>query len=98
MDRLPAFDGQARGAGNERQFLQRVAAIGDFRRQGVVLAVVAEGFVVEGLEDDIDLLLKQFAVGFLIQQGRAEGFHFAGMVAAADAEDDPAVDRISAMA
>ena len=45
------------------QFLQRIAAIRHLGRQRVVLALVRERLVVEGLEDDIDLFLEQFAVG-----------------------------------
>jgi hypothetical protein len=33
-----------------------------------VLAFVAEAVVVEGLENDLDLFLEQFAVGLLINQ------------------------------
>ena len=56
-----------------------------------MLAVVAEALVVEGLEDDLDLFLEQFAVGVLVQQRRAEGFDLARVVAARDAEHDAAV-------
>jgi hypothetical protein len=51
-----------------------------------VLALVREGFVVERLEEDLDLLLEQFAVGILVDDRRAEGLDFAGVIAAADTE------------
>ena len=53
-----------------------------------MLALVREEFVVEGLEDDLDLLLEQLAVGGLVEQRRAEGLDLAGMVAAPDAKGD----------
>ncbi len=52
-----------------------------------MLALVCETLVVERLEDDLDLLLEQFAVGVLVEHRRTEGLHLARMVAAADAED-----------
>jgi hypothetical protein len=51
-----------------------------------VLALVAEAFVPERLEDDLDLLLEQLAVGLLVLHRRAEGLHLARVIAAADAE------------
>ena len=56
-----------------------------------MLALVAEGFLVERLEDDIDLFLEQFAVGFLVHQWGAEGFDFPRVVTAGDAEHDAAM-------
>ena len=53
-----------------------------------MLALVREPVVVEGLEDDLDLLLEQLAVGGLVDQRRAERLDLAGVVAAADAEGD----------
>ena len=46
---------------------------------------------VERLEDDVGLLFVQLAVGILIDQRRAERLHLARVVAAAEAEDHPAV-------
>ena len=51
---------------------------------------MGEGLLVEGLEDDFDLLLEEFAVGWLVQQRRAESLHLAGMVAPAHTENHPA--------
>ena len=65
-----------------------VAAVGHLGRQRVVLALVREALLVERLEDDVDLLLEQLAVGLLVEQRRAEGLHLARVVAAADAEGD----------
>ena len=45
-----------------------------------------ERIFVEGAEDDFALLLEQVAVGFLIEQRRAEGVHFPRVVAAPDSE------------
>jgi hypothetical protein len=58
-----------------------------------VLALVREGALVERLEDDLDLFLEQLAVGVLVEQRRPEGLHLAGVVAAPDAEDDPAIGQ-----
>ena len=70
-----------------------LAAVGNARRQGVVLALVRKRFLVKRLENDLDLLLEQLATGFLVQHRRAEGLDLAGMVAAADAEDRPAAGQ-----
>ena len=58
LDRLPAFDRQARGTRHQGQFLQRVAAIRNLGRQRVMLAFVRKAFVVECLQDDLDLFLE----------------------------------------
>src|SRR5262245_39336297 len=49
-----------------------------------------EALVVKGIEDDIDLLLKERPVGLLVAQLGAERFHLARVVAATDAKDDAA--------
>ena len=49
--------------------------------------------VVEGLHDDLDLLLEQLAVGVGVEHRRAEGLDLAGVVAAADAEDGAALGQ-----
>ena len=49
-----------------------------------------EALVVEGFEDDIDLLLKERPVGLLVAQWGAERFYLARVVAATDAKDDAA--------
>ena len=67
--RLPAFDRQVDRPRHQRQFLQRIAAIGHFGRQRVMLALVRKALVVEGFQDDLDLLLEQFAVGLLVMIG-----------------------------
>jgi hypothetical protein len=59
------------------------------RRDRVVLALMREGFVREGLEQDLDAFLEHFAVGVLVDQRRAEGLNLAGVVAAPDTENDP---------
>jgi hypothetical protein len=68
---------QALRSRHQRQFPQRVAAIRHFRRQRVVFAPMCKGLIVERVEDDIDLFLEQFAVGFLVQQRGAERLNLA---------------------
>jgi len=71
-DRLPALDRVMDRARHQGQLFELVAAVGDARRQGVVLALMRERFLVEGLEDDLDLLLEQLAIGFLVQHRGAK--------------------------
>ena len=71
--RLPALDRPGPRARHQRDLAQLVAAVGHRRRDRVVLALVGEGALVECLEDDLDLLLEQRAVGVLIAQRRSEG-------------------------
>jgi hypothetical protein len=82
LDRLPAFHRQALGAGH-----QSVAAIRYLRRNRVELALVRERLSLEGLEDDIDAFLEQFAV--LVDQRGAEALYLARMISAGDTEDHP---------
>ena len=89
-DRLPALDRPVTGRGTRVSSSSVVAAIGHLRRQRVVLALVRERLLVERLDDDVDLLLEQFAVGVLVEHRRAERLDLARVVAAADAEDHAA--------
>ncbi len=41
----------------------------------------------EGLHDDVDLLLEEIAIGLGVEHGGAESLHLAGVIAATDAED-----------
>ena len=75
---------------HERQFLKLVAAIGHAGRQRIVLAAMGEAFAVEGLEQDLDLLLEDLAVGVLVKQRAAKGLDLARVIAAAHAEDGAA--------
>src|SRR6266436_4144459 len=84
---------QADRARHQGQLLELVAAIGDISGYRVVLACVREGFVVERLEDDLDLLLEQFAVSLLVDDRRTERFYFAAVIAAADAEYSAALGQ-----
>ena len=59
-----------------------------------MLASVREGRLVECLEDDVDLLFEQVAVGVRLQHRRAEGLHLARVIAAANAEDDAATGEV----
>ena len=56
-----------------------------------MLALVRERLFVERLEDDLHLLLEQFAVGVVVDDGCAERLDFAAVVAAPHAEDDAPV-------
>ena len=85
--------GSVFGRGTSVISSQLVAAVRHARRDGVVLALVRERPLVERLEDDLDLLLEQLAVGVLVEHRRAERLDLAGVVAAPDAEDDPAVGQ-----
>ena len=58
-----------------------------------MLAVVAEGLLVEGLQDDLDLLFKKLAVGVLVDERRPKCLDLSGLVAAADAKDQPAASQ-----
>jgi hypothetical protein len=51
-----------------------------------MLALVRKAFVVESFHDDLDLFFEQFAIGFLVQDRRAEGLDLAAVITAADAE------------
>ena len=89
-DGLPDFDGAVEGAGNESDVLKLVAAVGNVGGKVVVFALVAKGLFVEGLEDDLDLLLKKLLVGVVVNDGSAEGLDLPGVVAASNAEDEAA--------
>jgi hypothetical protein len=54
---------------------------------------VRERLAFECLEQDLDTLLKDLAVGVLVEERRAEGLDLAGVVAAPDAEDDRAAGQ-----
>src|SRR5215472_13710657 len=90
LDRLPALDRQLERSRDEGELFEGVAAIRHLWRQRVVLALIREALVVEGFEDDIDLLLKERPVGLLVAQWGAERFYLARVVAATDAKDDAA--------
>ena len=85
LDGLPALH-RVDGSRHQGEILKVVAAIGDAGGNGVVLALVGEGGVVERLEDDLDLLLEELAVGGLVEQGGPEGVDLAGVVSASDPE------------
>src|SRR5215831_8691176 len=90
LDRLPALDRQPERSRDEGELFEGAAAIRHLGRQRVVLALIREALVVEGFEDDIDLLLKERPVGLLVAQWGAERFYLARVVAATDAKDDAA--------
>ena len=55
-----------------------------------MLAVVGERLRVEGLANDLELLLEELSVRVLIEERPAERLDLTSLVAAADAEDDSA--------
>ena len=89
-DRLPDLDRAVDRPRHERDLAELVAAVRHGGRDVVVLAVVAEGLLVQRLPEDLHLLLEQLAVGGRVQERRAEGLDLARVVAAAHAHDDPA--------
>ena len=88
-DGLPDFHRAMHRARHHRNFLEVVASIRHRRRDGVVLALMAPAFLIKSLADDFHLLQVKLPVGVVVNDGRAESFHFAGMVAAPDAENHP---------
>src|SRR5437867_4484247 len=90
-DRHPDLDGQVLGARHARDLAQLVTAVLHGRRHVVLLAVMAERFFVEALQHQLDLLLEQLAVGRLVDDGRAERFDLARVIAAAHTHDHAAV-------
>src|SRR6266851_5331898 len=90
-DRHPDLDRQMLRPRNHRDVLHRVAAIGYRRRALEILALVMEALLVEAFEEQLELLLEIGAIGFGIEQRRAEGLDLTGVIAAADAHDDAPV-------
>ena len=88
LNRLPALDREPQRPRHQRQLLERIAAIRHLRRQGVIFAAMRERLLVERLEDDVDLLFEELAVGRLVEQRRAEGFDLPRVIAAPDPEND----------
>src|SRR6266852_1030857 len=86
-DWLPAVDGTAQWTRHQGDLLELVAAVGHPRWQRVVLATVSKGRLVEGFEDDFELLFEQLAIGVRIEHRCAECLDLARVVAAADAEE-----------
>src|SRR4029077_7959796 len=90
---LPPLDGERLRTREQRQLADLVAPVGHLGRDRVVLALVREGALVERLEDDVDLLLEELAIGVLVDDRRPEGFALAAVIAAPDAEDDAAIGQ-----
>jgi len=88
LDRLPALDRQAERPRHQGQLFECIAAVGHLGRQRVVLALVRKAFLVECLEDDVDLLFEQLAVRLLVEERRAKGLDLTGVIAAPDPEHD----------
>ena len=84
--------GNVFGQRHQRDLPHLVPAIRHGRRDRVVLALVREGALVERLEDDLDLLLEQLAVGVAIEHRRPEALDLAGVIAAS-AEHHAAVGQ-----
>jgi hypothetical protein len=67
----------------QSDLLELVSAIGERRWALVILPWVMKRLFIEAFEQKLKLLLKELTVGLSIEQRRANGFHFAGVVAAA---------------
>src|SRR5437879_65667 len=68
----------------------RIRAICHLRRDRVELALVRDRLALERLENDVDTLLEQLAVGILVGQRRPEALELAGVIAARHPEDHAA--------
>ena len=90
-DRLPDLDRLMHGPRHQRDLFQLIAAVRDLGRDRVVLALVRERFLAERFQDDLHLLLEELAVGLGVQHRVAEGLDLPRVVAASDAEDEPAL-------
>jgi hypothetical protein len=75
---------------DQRDLLEAIAAIRHVGRDRVVLAPVRERLLAKGLQDDLDLLLEELAIGLGVQHWVAERLHLAAVIAAPHAEDDAA--------
>ena len=82
------------GPGDQGYLLKLVAPVRHLGRDIEVFAVVGEGAVVKGLENDLHLLFEIVPVRVSVQHGRAEGLHLPGVIPAPDPEDDPAVGKV----
>ena len=92
---LPGLDWKVLGSRNQRELLQGVSPVGDLWRKRVVLALVGEGFLVEGFHDDLNLFFEDLTVEFVIDvdAGHSEGVDLAGVVTTAHAKDDPPIGQ-----
>ena len=92
---LPCLHWQILWARYQSDLFQCVSPVRDFRRYGVVLALMREGLLVESLHHDLDLFFKHFTVGVVVgvSTRHAKGIHLTGMVSAPDAEDHPSVGQ-----
>src|SRR6516162_5414518 len=90
-DRHPDLDRQVLGPRHHGDFFELVSAIGNRRRALEILAFEVKRLLVEAFQQKIEPLLKNRAVGFGVKQRGTEGLHFAGVIAAPDTHDDPAI-------
>src|SRR6516165_342204 len=90
LDRVPALDRQVERPRDEGELFEGVAAIRHVGRQRVVLALMRKALIVEGIEDDIDLLLEERPIGLLVAERGAERLYLARVVAATHPKDDAA--------
>ena len=87
--RLPTLDRLVYGARHNRHLSQFVAAVWDFRRKLVVLALMGKRLSVKSLKQNLDLFFEELTVRVLIEHRHAEGFDFATVIAAPNAENRP---------
>ena len=90
-DRHPHLDRQMLRARHAGDVLEIVAAIRHPWRAFVILALVMELLLVEALQQELQLLLEQLAIGVGVKQWRAERLDLARVIAAPDAHDDAPV-------
>ena len=83
--------GVFRGARYQGKFFQVIAAVAHVGRQIVEFALMAEGVLMKGLEQDFHLFLENLPVRLLVQERAAQAFHLPGVIAAADAEGNAAL-------
>ena len=90
-NRHPHLHGTPERPRRQSDLLDDLVTVWHLRRNGVALAVVGEGVFVEGLQDDLHLLLKELEVRFGVEYRSAEGLDLPGLVAAADSEKHAAL-------
>src|SRR5882724_2637943 len=89
LDRLPTFDRAMDGLGHQGELLQFIATIVDARWNGVICALMGEGWTVERFINHLNLFLEQVAIGWLVTQGGPKGLDLARVIATPHAKDDP---------
>ena len=87
---LPTFHRLILGAWHQGDFFEWLAAMLDLGRELVVGTAVGEGGFVPGFENDLDLLLEEFAIGRVVFERATQSRQLAGDISSADAEAESA--------